>query len=207
MAYIEPNPGITWPTIVIFGDSLTEGANDATGQGWADRLKADWKIPRPAPHSTPNVYALGVDGDGVNNILQRFDVETAARNPRGIIFAIGINDLSWSDGRTPMSAETFEKKYDELLTAAQRYTHNIICISLMRVNESNPYHGLKNDDIRARNQIISHVATEHAAAYLDIYDLLPNSELDDGLHPNTAGYTHLYTHMKATLEQMGWNKL
>lgn len=204
---LKVNDQITWPTICVFGDSIVEGANDETGQGWADRLKASWKAPNPEVHSFPNVYNLGVDGDRTSDVLRRFEVETASRNARGIILSVGANDLPWKDGRTITPTAEFEHDYRRLLESALQYTTNVLVISLLAVDENAGDHGVTNRAVRELNNIIEGICGDLKVKLLNVSQLLVPAELDDGIHPNTAGYIKIYQTVQAKLVDLGWDRL
>jgi acyl-CoA thioesterase-1 len=202
---IPANKNIHWPTICIFGDSITEGAGDDTGQGWADRLKADWHTPQPGESMRASVYNLGVDGDRVADVAARLDSETAARNPHSIVLSVGINDLPWAGGRPATSLGEFHMAYQNLLELAVQRTRHILVISLLNVNEKHGDHGIKNDDILEYNKVIRSVTAERGAIYLNFFGLMEHDDLSDGVHPNSKGYVKLYLAIKAELEQRGWD--
>jgi lysophospholipase L1-like esterase len=202
---IPANKNIHWPTICIFGDSITEGTGDDTGQGWADRLKADWRTPRPGESMRANIYNLGVDGDRVADIATRFDTESAARNPHAIVLSAGINDLPWADGRPVTSLGEFHMAYQNLLELAVQRTRHVLVLSLLNVNEKHGDHGIRNDDILEYNKVIHSVAAERGAIYLNFFGLMEADDLSDGVHPNGKGYVKLYLAVKAELEQRGWD--
>lgn len=202
---IPANKNITWPTICVFGDSITEGSGDDTGQGWADRLKADWRTPRPGEGLRANVYNLGIDGDRVADITKRLEAETAARNPHAIVLAAGTNDLPWLDGRQVTSLGEFHMAYQDLLQLAMQRTRHILVLSLLNVNEKQGDHGVKNDDILQYNKVIRSLAIEHGAIYLNFFGLMEYDDLADGIHPNGKGYVKLYLAVKSELEERGWD--
>jgi acyl-CoA thioesterase-1 len=202
---IPVNKKISWPTVCIFGDSITEGAGDDTGLGWADRLKADWRAPRAGEAQRANVYNLGIDGDRVADISARIETETAARNPHAIVLAGGTNDLPWQDGRKITTLGEFHLAWQDLLELAVQRTRHILVLSLLNVNESHSDHGIKNDDILEYNKIIRGVAAERGAIYLNFFGLMEHDDLADGIHPNGKGYVKLFLAVKTELEQRGWD--
>lgn len=208
-----PAPLITWPTIVIFGDSITEGAGDETGRGWADMLKANWKIPRPhesgfpAGSAHPNVYNLGIDGDRTVDVLNRFEFEVAARRPRGIILAIGANDLHWDDPRPVTGLAPFAAQYNQLLLRAVASADQVLVMNLFRVDESAGQHGVSNAEIDTFNEAIRQSALQHAVELLDVSQLLGPSDYCDGIHPNHSGAEKIYQIVSAKLAELTWDKL
>ena len=208
----RPDPRITWATTCIFGDSIAEGAGDETGQGWADLLKADWKIPRPqhsgnpASSGYPNIYNLGIDGDRVIDVLNRFDIEAAARKARDVVVSIGANDLTWADDRPVTGLVTFTRQYDELLALATSEGRRVLCINLLRVDESGS-HGVRNVEVDQFNAAIADLVRRHQVELLDIAHLLTPADFVDGIHPNHSGAQKLYQAVKAKLTQLDWGKL
>lgn len=207
----RPDPQITWPTLVIFGDSITEGAGDQTGRGWADRLKAEWRMPRPhesgypAGSNRPNVYSLGIDGDRTIDVLNRFDIEVAARRAWAIILFIGANDLRWTDRPQSTGLTEFASQYHRLVERAVDVTPRVLCLTLLEADEAVLGHGIANQEVRQFNQAITAAAGQYHAHVLDVAQLLAPSDYCDGIHPNDAGYSKLYQTVSATLHELRWD--
>ena len=57
--------------LLVFGDSGVVGWGDRDGGGWCERLRREWMR---SPQS-PVVYPLGIRGDGLERVAQRWKQE------------------------------------------------------------------------------------------------------------------------------------
>ena len=73
------------------------------------------------------VYNMGISGDTSDDLLKRFSVECAAREPTVVIFAIGINDSRYIDDEdhSDVSLEQYEQNLQKLIDGARVYTSEI----------------------------------------------------------------------------------
>ena len=188
------------PTICVFGDSIAFGALDYEGGGWVGRLKKYFEADCGAL-----VYNLGIDGDNTDYLLERFDVEAEAREPAVIIFAIGINDASFrkslKGNKVPISG--FKKNLDILSQKAKVFTKKVIFISITKVDESktaptpwNTDNFYENKNVKEYNQAIKDFCRKNNLLFIDLFDLLDKEDLEDGLHPNSAGHEKMFQRVK-----------
>ncbi len=196
--------------ILIFGDSITYGYNDAKG-GWAERLRMD-----PDFLSLDyTVFPLGIPGDTSEGVLARFEIETKARfreEPSFIVLAIGTNDTQYlyAENRYKYTDEDFEHTYKELLRLSKEYGAGTLVLGIPPVDESrvNPmpwspeksYHDKK---VRECNTKILTWAQEQSFAYVDVMKVFEENGgvklLDDGVHPDTNGHELMYREVKKQL--------
>ena len=120
--------------ICIFGDSITWGTWDPLGGGWVSRLRSyienkDLYI---------ETYNLGVSGDNITDLLQRFEVESKAREPKLIIIAIGTNDSQYINekGNYQIRPKDFELKLKKLIELSRKFTNKLILLTPNKVDES-----------------------------------------------------------------------
>ena len=187
--------------ICVFGDSIAYGAWDGRG-GWVDRLRAHLHSVTLRSHfqSYYFLYPLGIPGNTAADVLARLSHEAAAREPHIIIFAVGINDARWQEpGRIPHVTEAaFRKNIAELIAAARRFTSRIIFIGLTPVDESKtmpfePDCAFENARIRSFDAILRELTADADVLFLDVSAALsPSADLEDGLHPNSAGHEKLF---------------
>ncbi|PJB20707.1 hypothetical protein CO115_00785 [Candidatus Falkowbacteria bacterium CG_4_9_14_3_um_filter_36_9] len=193
--------------ICIFGDSITYGACDIDGGGWANRLR---RYIENKSYYEDMVYILGVDGDTSESLLERFNRECFARKLNIIIFAIGINDSLFYNkdikiNLTPL--DTYKKNINKLLSKAKEYTEKIIFIGLTKVEDlkTNPFLDsstgkcYQNSLIIRYNEALEKICLEKNLLFIKIYDLLDNSDLEDGLHPNAKGHEKMFKKIKDDL--------
>ncbi|MFA5993386.1 MAG: GDSL-type esterase/lipase family protein [Parcubacteria group bacterium] len=188
--------------INIFGDSIAWGACDNELGGWANRLRNDL-AKRPADYL--EVYNLGISGDNSDKLLKRFTAENEIREPDTIIIAVGINDSlyieSQNNPRIPLAR--FENNLMEIMRQAKKFTKEIIFVGLTSVDESkvaptiwesNKYYD--NESISIYNAKIKEICEKNNLAFIEMLDLLKNEDLEDGLHPNTAGHEKMFLRIK-----------
>ena len=85
--------------VLVFGDSIAYGARDGEG-GWVQRLR---KFLDERNLMGCLIYNLGVSGDTVQGLLERFEFETEQRMRKGeeavFIFEVGINDSQFINSK------------------------------------------------------------------------------------------------------------
>ena len=191
-------------TICLFGNSITWGAGDLGGGGWGARLRNYFETNK----FDIELYNLGVSGDTSDDLLKRFKIESAAREPCIIIFAIGVNDSQYinSKDNPRVPFEKFQSNLQKLIDQAKKFTSKIIFVGLTKVDEfkTRPipwsvtkYYNEKN--AKLYDSKIKEVCEENNISFLKMYDLLNDSDLADGLHPNPAGHEKMFLRIKEFL--------
>ncbi len=184
--------------ICVFGDSITWGAWDLTSGGWVNRLRNYYDN----NNRDISVYNNGVDGDYVGDVLKRFDTEVEARDPDAIILAIGINDTSHTSNPAGTNLEKFEESYKILLEKSEKFTGKVVIVGLTNVDENSGKHGYKNVEISRFNETVKSIAKTKNIPFIDLFGLLENDELDDGLHPNSSGHKKIFEKVKEALSNL-----
>ena len=185
--------------ILIFGDSITWGADDSEGLGWANRYRKNLE----AKQIDTAVYNLGIRGDTTAGLLKRFEAEAGARKSSNscIIFAIGINDSRFINNLTTPETllERFKSNIENLIKLAGVLTRSIVFIGLTNVMRDEiilPRVGknyiYRNDNIRIYNQAIQEIALQHRCKFVNLQNVLkPEDFYEDGLHPNSEGHVKM----------------
>ncbi len=197
-------------TICIFGDSITWGATDPDAGGWVTRLRNSYEARGLPVDQDVDVYNLGVSGDNTDDLLKRFSIEAAAREPSAIIFAIGINDsqfvISKSDNRIPIAQ--FQKNLTALLNKPKTITSKVAFIGLTEVDESKtvpiPWNTDKTYTKENRDKYddtIKSFCEEHSVPYLDMKIIVTLEELSDGLHPSSSGHKKMFEAVKNFIDR------
>ena len=116
--------------LVIIGDSGVYGWGDLEEGGWCERLRRYWmRLPE-----APILYPLGVRGDGIEKVSQRWRHEWESRGelrrqvPEGLLLSVGINDtarVGRPDGRPQLSSEAFSFGLNQLLKKVKSQTPEI----------------------------------------------------------------------------------
>ena len=191
--------------ICIFGDSITWGAYDPEGGGWATRLRNYFE----AQNKDINVYNLGISGDSTVDLINRIEGETKSREPDLIVFAIGINDAQFihSTNGPRISAAKFRGNLEKIFSVAKKFTDKIVFVGLTCVDESktHPWDEEKsytNDIIRRFDGEIEEFCATNNLGFITVNDAIGMDDLIDGLHPNTTGHTKLLGRIKPRLEKL-----
>lgn len=209
--------------ILVFGDSIAYGAGDEKEGGWVNRLR---KVLDKAPFTSPDfyclVYNLAISGDSLDDLLERFELETKQRLKEGeetiFIFAIGINDSQFihSQNKLRCLPPEFKNNLQKLIKLTEKFSSKIIFMGLTPVDEVKttplPWDNdksYKNEYIKKYNNIIKSVCEENkiypvrkqaelsnGVYFIEIFDELIQSDyknlLADGLHPNSQGHQKIF---------------
>ncbi|MFH0923304.1 MAG: GDSL-type esterase/lipase family protein [Candidatus Falkowbacteria bacterium] len=187
--------------ICVFGDSITWGAFDDEKGGWVDRLK----LINFTQNEYVEIYNLGVSGDTTENVLSRIEVELSAREPEFVIFSIGSNDSSYikSEDNNFVDLEKFYKNLNKLYKITKKFTKEIVFIGLTKSNEkkTNPIPWdqdicCTNENIKKYDLAIKNFCKENNLPFIEMFDLLKDEDLEDGLHPNAQGHEKMFQRVK-----------
>ena len=195
--------------IVVFGDSITWGANDTQG-GWVHKLKLDLEKNDNLDYS---VYNCGVSGNNTRDVLKRFKIENEARYFEGndehiVAFAIGINDSSKhnKNNKYHVPLEEFKENMDKLIQQAQELSTRVIIVGLTSVDESKttpvPWISTVSyyqDNIEVYNSALQEIAQNYNLEFIDMLTIVSTKNLEDGLHPNNLGHKEMYLKVKEHL--------
>lgn len=173
--------------IGAWGDSITHGAGDADGLGWVGRLR------KQLYESERDVYNRGVCGDTTSDVLERFEVEVASIQPETIVLAVGINDSKFpnngSEHKVPPGA--FKENVRQLIGKAQSVAKKVVVIGLTEVNEGkiDSTSLFTNAAIKEYDGYVREAALGAGVDFVSMQGVLNiETDLEDGLHPNSAGY-------------------
>ena len=87
-----------WQSYIVLGDSITYGAWDIQGSGWASRLRLYLDGVQEKDESKYFLtYNLGIPGENTDGLVGRFESEFKARSRNEdeesvFVFAYGAND-------------------------------------------------------------------------------------------------------------------
>ena len=194
--------------LVVMGDSIVYGFGDYEGGGWVERLRRYWMLPNSPGHVT---YNLGIRGDHVRQVAQRFENEFRCRGelrnrvPDIIILSLGVNDsarLGRSNGHHFTRFEVFEEQLAALLDRAQQLCP-VMFVGMVPVDETympflNCFYYSHADQYRYK-EATRLACQARQIPYLDIFDSWLNRGANwwqlqlcqDGFHPNVRGYQSL----------------
>ncbi|NEO33053.1 MAG: G-D-S-L family lipolytic protein [Symploca sp. SIO3C6] len=194
--------------LVVMGDSIIYGFGDPEGGGWVERLRRQWMLPDTPGHV---IYNLGVRGDGVKQVHERFEHEFRSRGelrnrlPDAIIFSVGVNDsarLGRPNGRNYTDFESFQTQLNSLLDQAQQLCP-VLFVGMAPVDEGKmPFMDClyyNHEDQYRYKEATRLACLKRQIPYLDIFEIWKSRGVDwwskqilkDGLHPNVSGYKAL----------------
>jgi len=202
--------------ILIFGDSVVEGAYDYEFGGWATRLKL--YVWNKYPEYYLPFYIEGISGNTTKDMLNRIDTEIKHRlfeeeySERAIILAIGENDTSMDKtiNKTLIPVEEFEDNLLELIELVKKYKFEVVFIGFGKVDESktNPTTFdknlfYKNEVYEQYDALLQMISKEKNCHYVELKRFKENYKdlLEDGVHPNTKGHKVIFEEVKDFLEK------
>ncbi|MFA7717973.1 MAG: GDSL-type esterase/lipase family protein, partial [Candidatus Absconditabacterales bacterium] len=158
----------------VWGDSIAWGANDFEKGGRVARLWNHY-LSKDLPLE---VYNLGISGDSTADVIKRFESESSSREIDIVIFAIGINDTQYLDAKqNRVSLKEFQNNINKLYTLAQKFTKNIIFLSLTKVDESkttpiprNTKKSFYMKDVLTYNDVIKSFCMQNGVSFIDVFD-------------------------------------
>ena len=177
--------------------------------GWVNRL---WLYFAEKTDDHCEVHNLSISGGTTETILERFEQEAKSRKADGLIFQSGGNDsyLIGKVGQNKILLDKFRKNLEEIIKRAKSVAPNIIFIGFKNVDETKTMPVSWKDiyyinaEIKKYNEVMKTVCQENNIPYLDIFGLLNNEDLDDGVHPNSIGHQKIFVKVKDFLEKNKW---
>jgi lysophospholipase L1-like esterase len=191
--------------LVVFGDSITWGACDSDRGGWVSRLRCDFE----SRGQDVSVYNLGISGDTSLGLLERVEGETRVRKSDLVVIAIGTNDSLYihSENRLQVDIDDFSQNLEKILSVVRMETTKIVFIGLTEVDEAKtqpiPWDvdkSYRNSDINMFDCEIKAFCSRNLLKFISMKEVLGDSDLADGLHPNAEGHEKMFRHIKAELE-------
>lgn len=195
--------------ICIFGDSTAWGAYDMEKGGWVNRL---WLYAVEKTDGECDIYNLSISGGTTQKTLDRFEAEAKVRKADGLIFQSGGNDayLKSKGGPNQIPLGQFQQNLEDIIMKARDITENILFIGFKNVDEARTtpvswkdiYY--VNAEIEKYNEAMRSVCEKNNIPYCDVFGLLKNDDLEDGLHPNAAGHEKLFAVVRDFLIEHKW---
>lgn len=204
-------------SILIFGDSITQGAWDENG-GWVNRVRQcyDQSYFENQNNDSPTVFNLGVDGDCSDDLVMRLSNEATARQRYGvdaIVISIGINNSVVESAMERSTTESFKQDLAEILMQSRNYTNDILFVGLSPCDETKttpvPW-GEKhftNSRIKEFDMALKEFCHENKLPFVEIFEPFSKAQqesnlLQDGLHPNSAGHQLIANLVKPELDKL-----
>ena len=199
--------------LLIFGDSIAWGLFDLEKGGWVNRLTT-YYINQFSDNTKTKVgvynFASSTNNTrGVLNSLENSikDVNFIKKDEMVLLFSIGLNDARYYDDKNNylMTDKEFIKNINKLIKLSKKHSNKIFFTGLIKTNDELTKPWLDTEhwetaDVKKFNDIIKKVCQEQKIEFIDIYSLLDNSDLYDGLHPNTQGQIKIYNKIQKYLD-------
>lgn len=120
--------------IFFYGDSIIDYALDPEKGDWGTHFKNSFEI----NNNKIELYNYGIPGNTSDDLLERFDdIKYDKDKPEVIVFAIGINDLRYTDSKDnpQISLDKFQENLNNLLKKAKERTDKIVFLGLTKIND------------------------------------------------------------------------
>ena len=207
--------------LIIIGDSGVYGWGDLEGGGWCERLRQKWLNLENAPI----IYSLGIRGDGLEKVAERYKNEWERRGelrrkvPEGLLLSIGLNDtarIGREDGRPQLSEDAFKFGLKRLVNEIKAEV-DVMVLGLTPVNEeAMPFAEClwySNKLCSIYEKKIEEACLDLNIPFLSIHEkminLLSFKELlsADGIHLNTEGHKWIYDQIREWPSLKNWANL
>ena len=209
--------------LIIIGDSFVYGWGDKEYGGWCERLRKSFlNFP-----NGPVVYSLGIRGDGLEKVAQRWKQEWICRGeirrtyPDAILLSIGLNDtarIGNQDGRSQLSSEAYSFGLSQLLTEIKiKNNINIFILGLTPINEDvMPFADClwySNKACDLYESKMEETCLELDIPFLPTYKMLKKDEQwknfiePDGIHLNSQGHYWIYNQIINWKALLDWAEL
>lgn len=171
---------------IFFGDSIVYGLYDKKFGGWVDRIKLYFK----KSSNQDFIFNLGIPGQNSYDILNRFEQEIKSRYNKednfNIIFSFGIKDALLLN-KDKNHLRIFEDNIIKIINKSRKYTNNIFFIGLLKTN-INKRKEYTHENIFVIDDKLKEICEIKNVKYIRIRNLIDETYLIDGLHPNSEGH-------------------
>lgn len=211
----SPMPAEGVQKVVALGDSLTRGAGDANGQGYAGLVRQALEKKLGKSITFSNLAINGQESPELVKQLSQEQVKTLLAEANLVLFTIGGNDLfSQTGGLYTIDKEKLVAATKELTTNYEEVIKQIRAVNpkatIVYTTLYNPF-GDTEASVDTVQPVLdwNNTASQIAAKYPGVivvptYDLFVNKEkaylYTDHFHPNTAGYERIAARIMQALE-------
>ncbi len=195
--------------ILVFGDSIAWGAFDNKQSGWVERLKTFFL--QDYSEKGIGVYNFSVSSNDTRDVLEFLEsdidkIDKIEQEDYVLLFSIGSNDLRYINERNNVltPSKEFEENLQKIIRVAKEHSKKIFFTGLMKVDDKltqpwNKNEFWENVDIKNYNDIIENICKKNQINFIPLFDLINESELSDGLHPNAEGHEKIFNYIKKYL--------
>lgn len=185
----------TTPAWFFFGDSLTQGVNDALMPGgWVSRLAILAHEAGLCPIPRATFYNLGARRHSTADIAARWRSELECRLIPGmvprLVFCAGVVDMAAPGGGQPAQPQLAAALLDQLLAEAAAVAPTLV-ISPPPVIDA-----AASARIGQLGKLQRQICAGRGVAFAQVYEILADTadymnDLSDGLHPGAQGCTRM----------------
>jgi acyl-CoA thioesterase-1 len=178
------------PIILAFGDSLTEGSGLPPGSGYPEMLQKELDDAGYEYH----VVNAGLGGDTTAGGLARLDSALAV-HPDIVILELGAND-----GLRGLPVTSMQANLDEMIGAFKKADADVVLAGMTLPRN------FGQDYISAFERVFPALAAKHRITLIPFFlegaGGKPEMNLEDGIHPNEAGYRLVTANVLKYLEPL-----
>ena len=182
--------------IVFFGDSVTETNRDhenPSDLGGGFVKFAEGKLRLLYPEKRMTFLNRGVGGDGVANLMGRFQKDVADEKPDVVVLQVGINDVWWRE----TDEEDFRECYASLVSSLKETGAKVVIIQPFSLPVDDM--GRLRPRLNAFNKIIGKIAKEQKLPLIPMDEVFTGASIDipptqftvDGIHPTHRGHRYI----------------
>jgi lysophospholipase L1-like esterase len=203
----------------MIGDSITdfdrarpvgEGLFEAIGKSYVSIVDAMLKV--TYPQSRIRVVNMGISGNTVRDLKQRWTSDVLGLHPDWVSVLIGVIDV-WRQFDSPLMPEThvpigeYEATYEQLIQTTLREVEGMILISpyYMEPNREDPMRRMMEDYARVAKALAEKyrlVFVDLQAAFDSYFQYYsPQTIAWDRIHPNVTGHVLI---ARAILSAIGY---
>lgn len=179
------------PRIVFMGDSITQA----------------WPMNDPDFFSGKPWINKGIGGQTTTQMLQRFNPDVLALQPKIVVIMGGTNDIAGNSG--PMTLQmTMDNIAAMVKLAKSRKIQPVLCSVLPADVIPWKKSASPADKIIALNQMIKAYAGKNKIPYIDYYPVMAEGKAlkkaytGDGVHPNKKGYRAMAPVLEHTFSKL-----
>ena len=195
--YAEANKTAPRGGVVFMGNSITQG----------------WVSTHPDFFTKNNFIGRGISGQVSSQMLVRFRRDVIDLKPTTVVILAGTNDIAQNNGFI-----TLENTLGNIISMAELAKANGIRVILCSVLPAYEFDWRKElrpaDDVIALNKLIHAYAQSNKIPYVDYHTSmkdenngLPLKYAEDGVHPNSDGYSLMEKLVMEAINKKGKTKV
>ncbi|NQZ84546.1 MAG: hypothetical protein HRU03_02410 [Nanoarchaeales archaeon] len=200
--------------ILVFGDSIGWGAFDVEKAGWVERLKINYL--KTFKTKFISVYNLCISGDTTTGVVNRIEssiktFESIDKEELILMYSIGTNDASYLENKQNFEVpiNVFKKNIQKIIDISKKHSTSIVFTNFTKVNESKamPWVDFSEGNLYWENKELENyqnkleiICKNNEIEVINLWDLLVDKDLPDGIHPNDVGHEKIYKQVKYYLE-------